>query len=81
MLDTEVGTQEKDDPADVAKVGFEVMQKGEGDVITGWKNKAQVAMSSVTPVGTKAEIFRKYNEPGTGLASPARFPTLVRPWP
>jgi len=33
--------------------------------VTGWKNKAQVAMSAVTPVGTKAEMFRKYNEPGT----------------
>jgi uncharacterized protein len=65
MLDTKIGTQEKDDPADVAKAGFEAMLKGQGDVVTGWKNKAQVAMSAVTPVGTKAEMFRKYNEPGT----------------
>lgn len=65
MLDTKIGTQEKDDPADVAKAGFEAMLKGEGDVVAGWKNKAQVAMASVTPVGAKAEMFRKYNEPGT----------------
>jgi short-subunit dehydrogenase len=31
MLDTQVGQQEKDDPADVAKIGFEAMMKGEGD--------------------------------------------------
>jgi short-subunit dehydrogenase len=41
MLDTAVGQQEKDDPADVAKACFEAMMKGEGDVVTGWKNKLQ----------------------------------------
>jgi short-subunit dehydrogenase len=29
MLDTQVGQQEKDDPAEVAKIGFEAMMKGE----------------------------------------------------
>ena len=41
MMDTKVGTQEKDHPADVAKDGFEAMMKGEGDVVSGWKNKLQ----------------------------------------
>ena len=66
MLDTKIGTQEKDDPADVAKVGFEAMVKGEGEVVAGWKNKAQRAMAAVAPAGAKAEVFRQYNEPGTG---------------
>ena len=33
MLNTKVGQEEKDDPADVAKAGFEAMMKGEGDVV------------------------------------------------
>lgn len=65
MLDTKMGTQEKDDPADVAKAGFEAMQKGEAEVVTGWKNKVQVAMAGVTPTGVLAEMNRKLNEPGT----------------
>src|ERR1044072_2446941 len=32
MEDTEIGQSKKDDPVDVAKVGFEAMMKGEGDV-------------------------------------------------
>jgi short-subunit dehydrogenase len=35
MLDTKVGQAEKDDPADVAKTGFDAMMEGEGDVVTG----------------------------------------------
>jgi short-subunit dehydrogenase len=41
MLDTQVGQQEKNDPANVAKIGFEAMMKGKGDVVSGWKNKLQ----------------------------------------
>src|ERR1700755_2459958 len=32
MLDTKVGQQEKDDPADVAKTGFDAMMRGDGDI-------------------------------------------------
>lgn len=38
ILDTDVGQAEKDDPADVAKDGFDAMLNGEGDVVAGWKN-------------------------------------------
>src|SRR5678816_761955 len=34
MLDTKVGQQEKDDPADVARTGFAAMMQGEGDVVS-----------------------------------------------
>ncbi|HKG23716.1 MAG TPA: SDR family NAD(P)-dependent oxidoreductase, partial [Blastocatellia bacterium] len=44
MMDTKVGQQEKDDPADVARVGFDAMMNGEGDVVSGWKNKVQTAV-------------------------------------
>jgi hypothetical protein len=66
MLDTEVGQQEKDDPADVAKAGFDAMLKGEGDVVTGWKNKLQTTMANVTPASLLAERHRKIAEPGSG---------------
>lgn len=65
MLDTAVGAGKKADPADVAKTGFEAMMKGEGDVVSGWKNKLQTVMASVTPAGMLAEQHRKMAEPGS----------------
>jgi short-subunit dehydrogenase len=64
MEDTRVGTGKKDDPADVAKVGFEAMMKGEGDVVSGFKNKVMSAMATVTPAGVLAEQHRRMAEPG-----------------
>ena len=46
MLDTKVGTDKKDDPADVAKVGYQAMLDGEGDVVSGWKNKLPAAVAT-----------------------------------
>jgi uncharacterized protein len=66
MLDTKVGQEEKDDPADVAKAGFEAMMKGEGDVVTGWQNKLQTTLANVTPSEMLAERHRKIAEPGSG---------------
>jgi uncharacterized protein len=66
MLDTKFGQEEKDDPADVAKAGFEAMMKGEGDIVTGWKNKLQTTMANVTPAGMLAEQHRKKAEPRGG---------------
>jgi short-subunit dehydrogenase len=66
MLDTKVGQQEKDDPADVAKAGFDAMLNGEGDVVSGWKNKLQTTLATVTPSGVLAEQHRKLAEPGSG---------------
>ncbi|WP_312418212.1 SDR family NAD(P)-dependent oxidoreductase [Shinella sp.] len=65
MLDTEVGQSEKDDPTDVAKVGFEAMMKDDGDVVAGWKNKLQTVMANVTPAGILAEQHAKMAAPGT----------------
>jgi short-subunit dehydrogenase len=65
MEDTKVGAGKKDDPADVAKVGFEAMMKGEGDVVSGLKNKIQSAIANVTPAGVLAEEHRKMAEPGS----------------
>jgi short-subunit dehydrogenase len=66
MMDTKVGQQEKDDPADVAKTGFDAMMRGDGDVVAGWKNKLQSAVANVTPAGVLAEQHRRQAEPGSG---------------
>lgn len=65
MEDTKVATGKKDDPAFVARVGFEAMMQGEGDVVTGAKNKIQAVAASVLPSGVLAERHRKMAEPGT----------------
>lgn len=65
MLDTKVGTDAKDDPAEVAKMGFDAMMAGEGDVVSGWYNKLQCAIANVTPASVLAEQHRKMAAPGT----------------
>jgi uncharacterized protein len=65
LMDTKIGQSKKDDPADVAKQGFEAMVKGEDGVITGWKNKLQVAASRVIPASRLAEQHREMTEPGS----------------
>lgn len=65
MLDTKIGQSKKDDPADVAKAGFEAMMNGEGDVVAGWKNKVMSAAALITPSDVLAEQHRKRAEPGS----------------
>lgn len=65
MLDTKVGQQEKDDPADVAKTGWDALMRGDGDIVSGLKNKLQSAVANVTPAGMLAEQHRKMAEPGS----------------
>ena len=65
MMDTKVGTDEKDDPVDVAQVGYEAMMRGDGDIVAGWKNKLQTTVANVTPSEMLAEQHRKMAEPGT----------------
>jgi len=49
----------------VARIGFSAMMKGEGDVVSGWKNKLQTAIASVTPAAVLAEQHRKKGQPGS----------------
>ncbi len=65
MLDTRVGTERKDDAGDVARQGFQAMMDGEGDVVTGMKNKLQTTVANVMPAETLAKQHRKMAEPGT----------------
>jgi len=72
LMDTNVGQAKKDDPAMVAKVGFDAMMSGEADVVAGWKNKLQTTMATVTPNEMLAEMHRKQAEPKGGAAAPRR---------
>jgi short-subunit dehydrogenase len=65
LMDTKVGTGRKDDAGEVARAGYEALMKGEGEVITGLRNKLQVAASHVMPTDMVAEMHRKQAEPGT----------------
>ncbi|MGH9903845.1 MAG: SDR family NAD(P)-dependent oxidoreductase, partial [Pyrinomonadaceae bacterium] len=40
--------------------------RGDGDVVSGWKNKVQTAVATVTPSGVLAEQHRRMAEPGSG---------------
>jgi short-subunit dehydrogenase len=64
MDDTKVGTGEKDDPADVAKTGFEALMAGKDHVVAGsFMNKVQATMAHLLPDSVVAETHRKQAEP------------------
>ncbi|HEY0312863.1 MAG TPA: SDR family NAD(P)-dependent oxidoreductase [Allosphingosinicella sp.] len=65
MMDTKVGTSKKDDPADVARTGWDAMMKGKESVVHGLMNKAQVLASGVLPESATAVLHRQQAEPGT----------------
>lgn len=65
LMDTAIGTSAKDDPADVAKSGYDAMMRGAGDVVTGWQNKLQTAIANVTPSGMLARRHAAQTAPGT----------------
>jgi uncharacterized protein len=64
--DTKVGTGDKDDPADVARDGFQALMNGEERVVShSLKTKIQGVGSRVLPDSVKAEMHRKMAEPGS----------------
>lgn len=65
LMDTKLGQSKKDDPAVVAKIGYDAMMDGEGDVVSGWKNKLMSAAANVTPASVLAKQHRKTAEPGS----------------
>ena len=65
LMDRKVGQGKKDDPADVAKTGWEAMKDGERSVVHGLKNKMQVAGVKVLGGGVAAEMHRDMTEPGS----------------
>jgi uncharacterized protein len=66
MLDTKVGADDKDDPADVARDGFEALLAGKERVVShSTKTKAQGRVGRFLPDSAKAEMHRKMAEPGS----------------
>jgi short-subunit dehydrogenase len=72
LMDTKVGTAKKQPPDEVAKVGFEAMMKGDGDVVAGWSNKLRAAIAHLVPAGVLAEQHRKQAAPGTASSADER---------
>lgn len=67
MDDTKAGSDKKDDPALVAKQGFEALMAGKDDLVAGsLKTKVQGNVSKVLPDTVNAEQHRKLTEPGSG---------------
>ncbi|MGY1633357.1 SDR family NAD(P)-dependent oxidoreductase [Geodermatophilus sp. SYSU D01186] len=66
MQDTKIGASEKDDPAQVAKQGFEALMKGEDKVVAGsLMTKVQGAANAVIPDRLKSKAHRQMAEPGS----------------
>jgi len=62
---TRLAAQQKDDPAMVARLGFDAMLLGEPGVITGLRNKLQVAAALVSPSPVIAAMHGKLAAPGS----------------
>ncbi|HTQ35646.1 MAG TPA: SDR family NAD(P)-dependent oxidoreductase [Steroidobacteraceae bacterium] len=66
LMDTAIGASDsKMDPAEVARIGFEAMMDGDGDVIAGLRNRVQAAIANVTPAALLAEQHRRLAQPGS----------------
>jgi uncharacterized protein len=66
MMDTKVGQAEKDDPAGVARRGFEAMMKGKDSVLGGeLKSKLQGLAHEVLPETVKAAQVARTTKPGS----------------
>lgn len=64
MVDTPLGQGKKDDPADVARDGFEALMAGKERVeSSSLKSKAQGRLSRLMPDSVKAELHRRQAEP------------------
>ncbi len=66
MDDTKAGADRKDDPAEVAKQGFEALMAGKDHIIAGsLKTKIMGAASQILPDPLNAELHRQLTEPGS----------------
>jgi uncharacterized protein len=67
MEDTKVGQGDKDDPAQVAKQGFDALMAGKDKIVAGSaKTKAQGLANKVLPDKVKAAMHRQMAEPDSG---------------
>ena len=65
LTDTKLGTADKMSPVEVARIGYQAMNRGDGDVVAGVGNRVQAALAKVTPPRVLAERHRKLAEPGS----------------
>jgi NAD(P)-dependent dehydrogenase (short-subunit alcohol dehydrogenase family) len=67
LTDTKLGASDKkDDPAQVARQGFEGLMKGEASVFAGsLSSKAMGRLSAVTPANVATKLKRPMTEPGS----------------
>jgi short-subunit dehydrogenase len=65
MLDTKIGSSKKQPADEVARMGFDAMMRGDGDVVTGWANKLRAAISHIMPSDVLAAQHRKMAQPGS----------------
>jgi short-subunit dehydrogenase len=66
MEDTKIGAGDKDDPEDVARLGFEALMNGKERVVAASANtKLQGRGSRLLPDSAKAAMHRKMAEPGS----------------
>jgi short-subunit dehydrogenase len=66
MEDTKVGQSKKDDPADVARDGFEALMRGDDKVVAhSMMSKAQGVMGKLLPDKMNASVMGKMSEPGS----------------
>jgi short-subunit dehydrogenase len=63
MMDTPVGTQDKDDAGMVARTGWDAMKKGSAHVVAGTKNKIQATVSHVVPDTLLARMHENMAKP------------------
>ncbi len=76
--DTKLGTSEKDDPADVAKEGFEALMAGKDHVVAGsFKNKVEAAAGYALPDPVVAKAHAGMAAPGSPLRKTNRFRLLI----
>ncbi len=67
MADTKVDASNKDDPADVARQGFDALMAGKDHVVAGsLLNRAQTAAGKALSDPTKARLHASMTEPGSG---------------
>lgn len=67
MQDTKVGSSDKDDPAEVARQGFEALMSGKDRVVAGSRmNRVQVAAGNTLPDTAAASAAAKMAKPGSG---------------
>jgi short-subunit dehydrogenase len=63
LRETKVGQAKKDDPAKVARQGYEALMDGEDHIVAGsFKNKIQIAINKFLPEGMKGIATRSYAE-------------------